>query len=554
MYPEGGPMRVVSFLTLLCLSGTLCADVLVLKGGERVGGRLVEKGGHYEITTDAGLRTYLKDEVEKVIKDPKEVLGDADRLLAEAKADYQRAIEIADLNQQSSAMKEAISKLTKARELTATTRELFPEDRYSDLDTKLVQIMQLMRLLRERVGSEFARRGDGPSPAQPAPLPPPVAAPPTGLSIEEAFSILTDAAKRGDAAQRLRARDTFRQQRAAVPELYEVSTAAALYLSKPEADWKMDPPTLAALQDYFAQPWLKDPRKITPAQHQAAAQWVNDKIASLKKASPAAAEPLQLFGIGHLGHAPAGAEQDKTARLLGLQLQNGILGTAEGFAVRDMNSWMQSGDFDLAVLAFVKEHRATDTPIVRYVWSYALLNLVQAKKRGWDRPVSAFGTVNVSESAAKDHIAALVKSIKTAANCNQCLGAGKLRCTNCHGKTEHRTDCEKCKGKGKVPESGYEGFRGRGFAVPEIPCYPCRGRGFMRLVKCEKCKEGWNDCRQCEKEKAPPGMEDICAQGNACAGCDGRGIVFRKILWACKPCMGLGRRLVPVSDPSKILP
>jgi hypothetical protein len=76
----------------------------------------------------------------------------------------------------------------------------------------------------------------------------------------------------------------------------------------------------------------------------------------------------------------------------------------------------------------------------------------------------------------------------------------------------------------------------------------------MKLVKCEKCKGGWNDCRQCEKEKAPPALEEICVQGNACAGCDGRGIVFRKILWACKPCMGLGRKLVPVSDPSKILP
>ncbi len=543
-------MRLGSFAVLVCLCGTLSADVLVLKDGSRVGGRLVEKASHYEITTDAGLRTYLKEEVDKVIKDPKEVLGDADKILAEAKADYLRGMEIQDLNAQGAVMKETAAKLSKARELIATTRDLFPEDKYADLDVKLVQLMQLMRLVRERVGSDMAKRSGLPGGPSLVNAPPP----PPGVTIEEAFSILTDSGKRADPAQRIKARDTFRGQRAYSPELYEVATAAMLFLSKPEADWKMDAPAAAALQEYFNQPWLKDPKKISPAQHQAAAQWTSDKIAALKKASGAAqVEPIQLFGIGHLGQAPAGPEQDKTARLLGLSLQNGILGTPEGFAVRDMNAWMAGGDYDLAVLAFVKDHRATDTPIVRFVWSNALLRLVQAKKRGWDRPVSAFTTVSIADTSGKDHVTALIKSIKAAGNCNQCLGEGKLRCTNCHGKTEHRTDCDKCKGKGKIPEPGYSSLSSSGFAVPEIPCYPCRGRGFTRLVKCEKCKGGWNDCRQCEKEKAAPALEDICsAQG--CYQCDGRGFVFRKILWACKSCLGLGQKLTPKSDPTKILP
>jgi hypothetical protein len=535
-------MRLGSLGVLLLLCGSVSADVLVLKDGSRVGGRLVEKGSHYEITTDAGLRTFLKDEVDKVVKDPKEILGDADRLLVESKAEYQAAVELSDLSLQSARMKETAGRLSRARETVAMVRELFPEDRWADLDTKLVQIMQLMRLVRERVGSEVARRPGLQSPAL-------VNGPAlSSVALEEAFAILADPAKRADPVQRAKARDGFRIQRSFVPELYEVATAAMLFLTRPEADWKMDAPTQAALQDYFAQPWLKDPRKTSPAQHQAAAAWVTEKIAALKKTSPSVVEPMTLFGIGHLGHAPAGQEQDKTARLLGLSLQNGILGTPEGFAVRDMNSWIGSGDFDLAVLAFVKEHRATDTPIVRFVWSYALLRLVQAKRRGWDRPASAFATVNCADAAGRDHVSAMIRSIKTAASCNQCLGAGKLRCTNCHGKTEQRWDCEKCKGSGKVTETFGGGFRG-----DTLPCYPCRGRGFMKLIKCEKCKGGWNDCRQCPAEKAPPELEEICS-GQACAPCDGRGFVFKKILWACKACMGLGQKLTPKADPTKVLP
>ena len=47
-------------------------------------------------------------------------------------------------------------------------------------------------------------------------------------------------------------------------------------------------------------------------------------------------------------------------------------------------------------------------------------------------------------------------------------------------------------------------------------------------------------------------MEDICT-GEACQQCDGRGYVFRNVLWACKSCLGLGQKLAPKADPSKVL-
>lgn len=536
-------MRV--FGVLFLLSSTLLADVAILKDGSRVAGRVVEKPKHWEITTDGGLRTFLKDEVERIIKDPKELLGDVDKVLADAKGEYTNAVAMAEGPERNALLKESIAKVDAARAAISSTRELFPEDKYSDLDQKLMQVMQLKRLLRDRLHSDFAARPDRPVR--------PVVDTPTA-TLEEAFSTLLDPSKRSDAARRAAARESFRVQRAMHPEIYEVATAAMLFLSRSDAEWNLQGASLAALQDYFGQSWLKQPSSMTPAIHQAAAQWIIDRIAALRKAdAKAQVEPISLFGIGHLGHAPVGAETDKRARLLGLELRNNILGTPEGHAVRDLNGWIASGDYDLAVLAFIKEYRATDTPIVRFVWSYALLRHVQAKKRGFERPVSALQTVNVVDGAVKEHIGALIKSIKAAAVCNTCQGTVRLRCTNCHGKKETRWDCQKCKGKGKVPESGYSDAGGRGFAVPEIPCYPCRGRGYDKLLRCEKCRDGYYDCKQCDKKpKTPPAMEDICT-GAACGQCDGRGYVFRNVLWACKSCLGLGQKLSPKSDPAKVL-
>src|SRR5579863_3215393 len=153
-------MRAAAFL--LFLSTGLAADVVILKDGGRVSGKVVEKPQHWEITTDGGLRTYLKDEVAKVIKDPKELLGDVDRVIAEAKADYQKGLDMAEGPDKNALLHESITKIDAARAATSSTRELFPEDKYADLDAKLMQIMQLKRLLRDRLHSEFASR-PGPS-------------------------------------------------------------------------------------------------------------------------------------------------------------------------------------------------------------------------------------------------------------------------------------------------------------------------------------------------------------------------------------------------------
>jgi hypothetical protein len=520
-------IRAARVAVVLLLAGPLGADVLVLKDGSRVSGRVSEKTAHFEVNTEAGLRTYLKEEVEKVLTGPAELLGDADAVLQAAKAEYER---IAGLptSEQSAPAKAAVEKLNRARVAIGQAREAFPEERYADLDVKLTQCMQLLRLLRDRVGSSYAR-SSGSRMVNGAPP----------MSPGEAAAVAVEPARRADPRQREAAAAAFRQ----IP--VDVAAAAAAWLSRPEADWRLDAAGQAALQEYFAKGWLAQAGALAPAAHLEAAAWVQAKLGK------APAEPLLLFGLGHLAHAPPGAATESLARAYGLVPHQGAWGSAEGHATKDMGAWIAAGDFDLAVLSFVREHRGAESAAVRYVWAYALLRGVQAKQRGWDRPVAALNGIRAPSKPVEEHVAALVKSIRAAANCSSCVGEGRLRCTNCFGRKEIRHICDKCKGSGKVQPPGAPGLRSR-LAEP-IQCYPCRGRGYSLLIQCKECKDGTVDCRQCEAPKPPPDLDEI-VKAAPCAVCEGRGNLFKGIAWPCSSCLGLGQRLTPKSDPAKVLP
>jgi len=535
-------MRLAGIFFLI--GTTLFADVAVLKDGRRVSGKIVDKGTHYDVTTDVGLRTFLKEEVDHIINNPKEVLGDAEKQYEEAKQAFKDAKGMENAAERNSKLKDALAKLKSARDAYSATRELFPEEKYSDLDQKLVLVMQLTRMLRGEVTHDAGRSGadsgglDGLASVDTRPL---------SVDLGSAFATLADPAKRSNPELRVAARETFRTQRSSYPSIYELATAAMIYLSRSDSDWRLQGGAQKALQDYFAKPWFMEPLKMSPADNQAAANYLVDQITLLRKVDPAApVDALTLFGVGHIGQAPIGQENDRTARLLGLVIQNGIAGTAEGHVVRELNSWTSAGDFDLAVMAWIKEPqlRSVDTPIVRYVWTYALLRLVQQKQRGFDRAVAALGAIPASTPALREHLAALAKSIKAVATCNICGGEGKLRCTNCHGKKETKVVCRDCGGTGRKKQSS-------GILLDNCP--RCKNSGIENLIKCEKCKDGFNECKQCDKKQhSPPALEDICTL-TPCKECDGRGYVFRRILWACRSCMGIGQKMAPKADPSKIL-
>jgi len=139
------------FAVLCLLSTTLLADVAVLKDGRKFSGKIVDKGSHYEITTDVGLRTYLKEEVERIISSPNEVLGDAEKQYEEAKQAFSDAKKLDNGPERNAKLKDAIAKLKSASAAYIAARELFPESKYDDLDQKLSLVMQLTRMLRGEV-------------------------------------------------------------------------------------------------------------------------------------------------------------------------------------------------------------------------------------------------------------------------------------------------------------------------------------------------------------------------------------------------------------------
>jgi hypothetical protein len=527
-------MRTIALLFLL--AGGLAADVVILQNGTKVAGRVVDKQTHYEVTSDGVLKTFLKDEVTKVLTSPKEFVGDADASYETAKKDYEAALALPE-NEQQDRFKEAISKIAKAREAYSEALDLFPED--GSVGKKLVLIMQLMRLCRERLHSEIAS-GAAPRPRTVAPT-----EPTGGLRADDSLTILLDAAKRADPAKRASAVAGFRSQRTSNPEGYDLATAAIMFLLRLDGELKLEGAAGKAVQDYFDRGWLKDPSKLTPKLHQEAATWISAQIPTLrsKGESAPAADVLQLFGMVHLSSAPPGPEIEKLALALGLRVQEGRVGTNEGLAIHDLDGWISHGDFDLAVQAFVQEWRQVDTPGVRFVWSYALLRTVQAKKHGFERPVSALGAITTSDAAFRDHVAALSKSISAVAVCNTCGGEGRTRCTNCHGQKVTKIVCQKCKGKGHTISS----------LGAQLLCNTCKSTGFSAIIKCEKCKDGYFDCKQCgAKKKTPPEMDDIC-ESKPCEACEGRGMAFRFALVPCSACKGLGLKLVPKADPTKVL-
>src|SRR5947209_8321241 len=148
------------------------------------------------------------------------------------------------------------------------------------LDQKLMQAMQLMRLLRERVSVDLAKKAEIINPSRPSAS--------STESVAQAVLVLADPAQRADPAKRAAAREAFRAQRTVAPEIYYLSTAAMVFLGRSDADWRLQGAVLKALQEYFAKPWLKEALKLTPERHLEAASWLASQIVALRKADAAA--------------------------------------------------------------------------------------------------------------------------------------------------------------------------------------------------------------------------------------------------------------------------
>ena len=540
----GGGMRLV--LILLLVPGVATADVVVLKSGEMVSGRVVRKSQHLEVTTSAGLRTYPFDEIEKLVKNPKELLGDADAQYEQSKKEFGALLNAGLQPGQNVPLKAAMAKALMAREAYGVARSAFPESKYDSLDTKIVRIMQLLRMIRGRMGS--GSHGAIINPQGRAAVP-----------VGKAFAAVGRPGKPLTPAGRNEAREILLAIRKGTPASRSLATAAAVYLSRTPSDWGIEGEKAKAFEEYLGKGWLRAPSTLTPELHLEAAEFLASRSGS-------ALNGLSLFAYAHLSGTTAGPERDAVAKQLGLSLLDGVPGTPRGHAVADMNHWISNGDYDLAVLAFIKRHRSADSPDVRFVWSWAALQLAQEKGRGFEKAERAYGSIRARAPAMRDHVGAIVKSIRSVATCSSCGGAGDLRCTNCHGKKEVYFWCRKCDGQGSTPlkdpnnpngggvvDPLGRGLFGRGFDGPgKLFCSACNARGYLRKLVCRKCKDGRVDCRRCKEPRPEPDLSDI-VELSECTTCETRGTLFEKVAITCPPCHGLGVKLTPQSDPGKVL-
>lgn len=242
---------VLGALVLFAVAAPARADVLVLKSGRKIVGKVVEKPDAYEATVEGQSLVFSRDEVARWIRSPKEIIGDADRLVEEAKALYREAVEMKDAGEAERKFREALPKVIKAREAYAEARDLFP-DGYSEMDVQLVNIMKLMRLIRERIGSEVAsapvvaRPAPPPPPPKlpaPAPAPAPDPVPPAETSkggIGEALAVMIDPARRSDEKARSSAREALRsawETKGLVDP--DIASAGHLFLSRDDKDWQL---------------------------------------------------------------------------------------------------------------------------------------------------------------------------------------------------------------------------------------------------------------------------------------------------------------------------
>ncbi len=254
-----------TLMTLAILTAAVSSargDGLLLADGRKLSGRVVEKADGYEVTVEGQTVGFSKADVKHWFKSPKDVLGDAEKQVDEAKKLYSEAVVMADEKAAEAKFREALPKVQKAREAYVEAREFFP-DGYPAIDEQLVNVMKLMRLVRERFHSQIASgESSAPVKVKDAPAPKPVAKvipvepplpPPTpstapesapASSIHEALLVLVDPAKRNDPAQRAAASKVFRKGSDAPGALADVATAGWLFLSKSDFEWGLSSDTI----------------------------------------------------------------------------------------------------------------------------------------------------------------------------------------------------------------------------------------------------------------------------------------------------------------------
>jgi hypothetical protein len=587
-------------LTFVVLGFFMLKDGIILNDGRKLSGRVVEKPNGYEVTVEGQTLSFPKEEVRRWIKTPREILGDADEQYEAAKKIYQEAVLLKDEKVAESGFREALPKVARARDAYVEARDLFT-DGYPELNSRLIDVMTLLRLVRERIGSRIAS-SEPPVKAAVTPLPPkPLPAVTITVTMSDALAILVDPVRRADEAQRIQARALFWEASATS----DVATAGYLFLSRDDEDWQLltDVVTVGGTlykgrleKESDAVSWLTlpDRRKVrlrtaVDGIHVTAPGGVEIKAVDCKIEADQKSESFEILQAFFKGleridadsvnllatKVKAFHEKNIPANVLELFVagsasaliakSNGkpssgieaafkgmgyeksefgaVWGRKEGLAMDDYRKWILSGDYGMGVVQFQRDYRGVNDVGVRYALGLLMIFKALGDNRNYRKAAVYFE--GDGPASARDHFLALAKSIRAEAPCYLCSGAHKVNCATCKGKTRLNLQCGKCGGSGQI-NSLRSGI---------TTCNGCNGAGRFNNVECPKCKAvGKVDCkaRGCTKEVPKPTFESF-AETTTCSFCQGRGSLMRHVAYPCPECAGVGLILAPKADPAKLL-
>ena len=529
------------------------ADALLLNDGRALSGQVSEKDGVYTLKADGQELTFAKDEVTKWCKPPADLIGADAGAYEEAKAVYREAVAIGDGAARSAKMREALAPVTRARNAYARARDLFPEDKYSDLDKTLGLISQLMRLIREQVGAEGIPPSAPPpvvaneAPPEPGKAAPAPAADP--MPFAQALQILADPARRSDPLVRRAARERFARSAADNGTFADFAAAAREYLDAPDADTS---PSAPVLQEYLAKAKIAELEAFTPVRHLDAAKLLGERWRAIPPPRP---HWLPAFAAAHLSAlTAAGPRPDLKSDLetcaadLGFRKSDygEVWGPPEGLAAVDLRVWSGMGVYDLAVAQFKKDYGGLNEFGIRYASAWLQLMDAMQKKANYRKAATAW-TALASGSwppVQKAHVGAIADALRKNLPCSICGGTHKLRCPVCRGAKQTTLICKQCLGRGKMMT--FTRF---------VMCRMCKGVGTFQNVNCPKClAQGEIDCKAsgCKGPVPPPEFGSI-ASAVKCRRCGGRGTVLPRAPIRCPSCVGLGLKVVPTADPRKVL-
>lgn len=149
-------MRTLAALAFLIGFGSVAfADIVYLKGGQKLEGEITEKTGGYEIRNEFGAWSFSKDDVLKIVPSVEKIVAQGEDLHKQARALYDEALTIEnDHKLANSKLRSGLELLRKIVDLYNTALETYTEPRHAHLQKSVITLLQEMRLYRDKIHAE----------------------------------------------------------------------------------------------------------------------------------------------------------------------------------------------------------------------------------------------------------------------------------------------------------------------------------------------------------------------------------------------------------------